>query len=91
MDEEDESKPKNTMSFKLLSRDNKGRVEARQLLVPQDNPMAQKVMKAEEELRLEKQRLKERVLQINQMSAEDEVSYYFYCSESVSSHCPLSV
>ncbi len=76
MDDEDDGgseKPRSTMTFKLLSRDNKGRLEARQLLVPQDNPMAQKVMKAEEELRLEKQRLKERVLQINQLTADDEV------------------
>lgn len=74
-DDSHEDKPKSTMAFKLLSRDTKGRIEARQLLVPQSNPMAQKVMKAEEEMRLEKQRLKERTLQINQLIADEEVKF----------------
>jgi hypothetical protein len=63
------------MKFSLLSRDTKGRVETRQLLVPKENPMAVKLMQAEEEMRLEKQRIKERTLQINAMNAEYEVSF----------------
>lgn len=59
------------MKFSLLSRDNKGRVEARQLLVPKDNPMAVKLAKAEEEARLEKLRIKERTLQLNSLNNDD--------------------
>lgn len=61
------------VTFKLLSRDAKGRFETRQLQVPQDNQMAVKLAKAEEAMRIEKQRLKERVLQIDQLTAEAEV------------------
>lgn len=61
-----------SVAFKLLSRDAKGRVEARQLLVPQTSTMAVKLQKAEEELKIEKQRLKERVLQIESLVAEAE-------------------
>lgn len=62
------------VTFKLLSRDAKGRFETRQLQVPEDNKMAVKLAKAEETQRIEKQRLKERVLQIDQLTAEAEVS-----------------
>ena len=61
------------MAFKLLSRDIKGRFETRQMLVPSNNKMAIKLIAAEEELKLEKQKLKEKVLQIEQLSAEAEV------------------
>lgn len=61
------------MAFKLLSRDIKGRFETRQMLVPSSNKMAIKLIAAEEELKLEKQKLKEKVLQIEQLSAEAEV------------------
>ncbi len=61
------------VTFKLLSRDAKGRFETRQLQVPEDNKMAVRLAKAEETLRIEKQRLKERVLQIDQLTAEAEV------------------
>lgn len=60
------------IAFKLLSRDNKGRFETRQLMVPKETEMATKLMKAEEELRLEKQKLKERVLQIDKLTNEQE-------------------
>jgi hypothetical protein len=81
-DDNSQSSTTNSMAFKLLSRDTKGRLEARQLLVPQSNLMAQKVMKAEEAARLEKQRLKERVLQINQMT-EDVNALYHVCHVSL--------
>mmetsp|Transcript_4127 Transcript_4127/g.5698 ORF Transcript_4127/g.5698 Transcript_4127/m.5698 type:complete len:222 (-) Transcript_4127:109-774(-) len=66
------STPASSVAFKLLSRDAKGRVEARQLLVPQTSTMAVKLQKAEEEMKIEKQRLKERVLQIESLVAEAE-------------------
>ena len=62
------------VTFKLLSRDAKGRFETRQLLVPEDNKMAVTLAKSEEALRIEKQKLKERVLQIDKLTAEAEVS-----------------
>lgn len=62
------------VTFKLLSRDAKGRFETRQLLVPEDNKMAVKLAKSEEALRIEKQKLKERVLQIDKLTAEAEVT-----------------
>eukprot|EP01035_Chromulina_nebulosa_P008583 gene8583-11636_t len=61
------SSSSSSVTFKLLSRDAKGRIESRQLLVPQDSTMAVKLQKAEEEMRIEKQKLKERVLQIESM------------------------
>jgi len=60
--------------FKLLSRDTKGRFETRSLSVPQDNKMAVHLAKAEEAQRAEKQLLKARVLQINQLAAEAEAA-----------------
>ena len=50
--------PAPTVAFKLLSRDTRGRVETRQLLVPEEAPMAVKLAKAEAAMRLEKQKLK---------------------------------
>jgi hypothetical protein len=49
-------------------------VEARQLLVPDANPMAIKLAQAELTLKAEKQRLKQRILMIESMSADMEVS-----------------
>jgi hypothetical protein len=63
-----------SVAFRLLSRDTKGRVEARQLLVPDANPMAIKLAQAELTLKAEKQRLKQRILMIESMSADMEVS-----------------
>jgi hypothetical protein len=45
-------------------------VETRQLLVPEEAPMAVKLVKSEAAMKLEKQRLKERVLQIESLAAE---------------------
>jgi hypothetical protein len=63
------------MKFSLLSRDNKGRIETKQLLVPKENAMAQKLAKAEEEARLEKLKIKERTLQLHSLSTGDN-DYY---------------
>lgn len=68
--------------FKLLSRDTKGRFETRQLQVPEDNRMAVRLMQAGESMRAERQRLKERVLQIDQLTAEAEVSGDCLCIHS---------
>jgi hypothetical protein len=56
------------VAFKLLSRDTKGRFETRQLLVPEHNPMAVKLVRAEEEMRQEKRRIKEQILQLESLS-----------------------
>ena len=70
-DDEEESRRK-TVSFKLLSRDTKGRVEARQLLVPEESPMALKLLASEEQEREERERLRARVLQYDALSEEEE-------------------
>ena len=49
-----------------------GRVESRQLLVPTEAPMALKLVQSEEVRREERQRLKEKVLQISE-SLDEEV------------------
>ena len=56
------------MPFKLLSRDLKGRVEARQLLVPKESGMVARLLKQEEAQRQEKQRIKEKTLEFDRMS-----------------------
>jgi hypothetical protein len=58
------------IAFKLLSRDSKGRMEARQLMVPEDNDIAIKVAKTVAVMNEEKQQLKKRVLQINALTEE---------------------
>lgn len=55
--------------FKMLSRDTKGRVETKQLLVPESNPIVIKLQKSEEMMRLEKQKIKEKVLQLEWLHA----------------------
>ncbi len=68
-DEEEEDSPTRAraMPFKLLGRDAKGRIEARQLLVPQAAPMAIRLAEATAAAREERQRLKEKVLQIDRV------------------------
>ena len=74
MDDEDDNEggensgSSGKMVFKLLSRDNKGRFETRNLLVPENNSMAVKVMRAKEESRLDQQRRKEQILQLDSLS-----------------------
>jgi regulator of nonsense transcripts 2 len=60
------------VAFKLLSRDTRGRIETRQLLVPEDAAMAIKLAKSEAALKLERQKLKERVLQIESLAEMGE-------------------
>ena len=50
------------MSFRLLGRDSKGRVETRQLMVPTENKIAVKLKQKGEKERLEKELLKEKTL-----------------------------
>jgi len=63
-EDEDEEYRRKTKTFKLLSRDTKGRIEARDLLVPTESTMVLKLMKSEESEREERQRLKESVLKV---------------------------
>ena len=55
---------------KLLSRDSKGRNETRELRVPESNSIAIKLQGVEEQNRVERQRIKDRVLQIEKLNSE---------------------
>jgi len=75
IDDDNDSKKSSVLqgggiAFKLLSRDSKGRMEARQLMVPEDNDIAIKVAKTVAVMNEEKQQLKQRVLQINALTEE---------------------
>lgn len=59
------------MTFRLLGRDTKGRVETRQLLVPTENKIAVKLMQKGEKQRLEKEFLKEKTLMYETMTESD--------------------
>lgn len=76
-DEEEEAEAPRGMAFKLLAKDGKGRIETRQLMVPEEAPMAIKLQKAEAAVRAEKQRLKEKVLQMETLN-EMEVRFYSF-------------
>jgi hypothetical protein len=73
-EEDDETLAPKGVAFKLLSRDSRGRVETRQLLVPEENQLSLRLARAEANLREEKQRLKMRVLQLDSLVAEDELT-----------------
>ena len=73
---------KSAVTFKLLSRDNKGRIEARNLLVPEDSRMVMMIQQNKDSEREEKQRLKERVLGFNEKYEESEQKKHY---ESLSS------
>jgi hypothetical protein len=60
--------PAPKMAYKLLARDNRGRVETRQFLVPQSAQMCVNLAKAEAEMKLEKQIIKQKTLQIESMN-----------------------
>lgn len=75
-EDDDEEEAPRGMAFKLLAKDGKGRIETRQLMVPEEAPMAIKLQKAEAAARAEKQRLKEKVLQMESLN-ELEVSQLF--------------
>ncbi len=51
------------MAFKLLSRDRRGRFETRTLLIPEEAAMAVNLVKTEAAQKVERQLIKERVLQ----------------------------
>ena len=73
IDDDNDSKknsifPGGGIAFKLLSRDSRGRMEARQLWVPEDNDIAVKVAKTVAVMNEEKQQMKQRVLQINALT-----------------------
>lgn len=57
-----EEERKDEIQFKLLSRDSKGRFETRQFAVSKDDVMVHRLTKAEQEHRLERQRIKDMVL-----------------------------
>lgn len=61
------------MPFKLLGRDGKGRIETRQLMVPEEAPMVAKLLKSEAQMKIEKQKLKEKVLAMETFAMETEV------------------
>ena len=71
------AKKKSAVTFKLLSRDNKGRVEARNLLVPEDSRMVMMIQQTKDSEREERQRLKERVLGINEKYEEIEEKKHY--------------
>lgn len=64
---------KKAIPFTLLSRDTRGRFEARQLLVPKENTIAVKLSLAEEAQRREKEILKQRVLELESLNADNDV------------------
>jgi hypothetical protein len=75
-DSNDQEEPNNStkMTFRLLGRDTKGRVETRQLLVPTENKIAMKLLQKSEKDRLEKELLKEKTLLYETMTDSDETT-----------------
>lgn len=71
-DAEEINQPKKGVLFKVLGRDGKGRVETRQLLLPQEVSFISKIQQHEEASRLEKQKMKERIIQLNQSNMMEE-------------------
>lgn len=59
------------MTFRLLGRDTKGRVETRQLMVPTENKIAAKLLQKGEKQRLEKEMLKEKTLMYDTLNETD--------------------
>lgn len=53
------------IAFKMLSRDQRGRIETRQLMLPGENPLAVKQAKAIEEVRNQREKVKEKVLKLH--------------------------
>jgi len=70
----DQSENSSGKIFKVLSRDSKGRVETRQLLLEEDNSLALRFQKAEEASRVEKKLMKEKVLRLESMNYDEDVS-----------------
>lgn len=73
-DDQDQSKSQTkVMPFKLLGRDMKGRIETRRLLIPQDTKISMKLLQSTEHQRLEKEKLKEKVLLYESLQASGGV------------------
>ena len=66
------------MTFRLLGRDNKGRVETRHLMVPSENKIAAKLLQKGEKDRQQKELLKEKTLLYDTMSSESETQSVAY-------------
>jgi hypothetical protein len=81
--ESNASKGAGGVVFKMLSRDMKGRVETRQVLLPESNAIVAKLQRSEEQQRLEKQLIKEKILQLESMQTEDDGSYAYEEGEHV--------
>lgn len=79
-DDDDAAVPnKGGMAFKLLSRNTKGKVEVRQLLVPEEASMSVNLIKTEAAMRREKQILREKVLSLQEQQVSECVSVYYVC------------
>ena len=62
--------PQNGMSFKLLSRDARGKVETRHVVIPDSADLAAKLQKRQESQREERQRNKEQVLALSELEQQ---------------------
>ena len=71
-DEEDVEEVAKGVTFKMLSRDARGRIETRQLQLPEETKLATRLAKVEAVKREEKQRLKEKVLQLDSVLAAEQ-------------------
>lgn len=71
-DEDAEDALPKGVPFKLLSRDGKGRIESRQLVVPEDSLMSIKLAKAEAAKKEERDRLKQLVLMRDEVDEDAE-------------------
>ena len=78
----DSHKPKGVI-FKVLGRDLKGKINTHQLLIPENNNFVIKLQKTEKIIKLEKQKIIERVLQIDSLNNSNNLETnnvsYFEC------------
>lgn len=72
-EEEDTETAQKGIAFKLLSRDNKGKVETRQLLIPEENQISLRLAKAEAARREARLRLKQQVLNLDSQFEDEEL------------------
>ena len=73
-DEEDEVETaQKGVAFKLLSRDIKGKIETRQLLIPEENQIAMRLAKAEAARREAQLRLKQQVLSLDSQFEDEDL------------------
>lgn len=71
-DDDDAEIPQRGVTFKLLSRDNKGKIETRQLLIPEENQIALRLAKAEASRIEARLRLKQQVLNLDSKLEDEE-------------------